>query len=345
MAGKRNDCRKDPYQCDVCSEEFTNLDSFTLHKGGYENKDFFLCNKWKDLFTADNHLNDHLDNDKYVQKAPEALTDACSGSTVLDCGTLKQEDVQMEYQKIKTSSSVEEDCTYNKSLNGQCDESFTPKLKNYSCEILQTGHSIKEEPAFVTTPLSNTRSHLEAHHNCETSWGGGIDFKSEVSTSTLQSRKCSKSIESLENVAHSAEAHKEQIIPKIQKFDTVAHELGNKRDMYKNSSVTGSYGKSRFTKFIKSHGCNGVPQQILLLTIHKIKQKYNTCRRKKYNQKSGVSLHLKNPGRTHKQSTWFSASGLTKTEEQHKKLWYQPGETSCKRYFVSTKKQQHQKVI
>ena len=122
MSGKRNDTHRNPYLCDVCGEEFADLDSFILHKEGYENNDFFLCNKWKSLFTTENHLNDHLDNHKYhVQRASEALTDACSDSTILDCGTSKQSDVEIEKQKIKPSSSVDRDCTTNNSCpSDQC---------------------------------------------------------------------------------------------------------------------------------------------------------------------------------------------------------------------------------
>ena len=32
MTGKRNDTHRDPYLCDVCGEEFADLDSFILHK-------------------------------------------------------------------------------------------------------------------------------------------------------------------------------------------------------------------------------------------------------------------------------------------------------------------------
>ena len=199
------DTDKKPHLCELCSEAFTDLDSFISHKEGHKKDKFFVCSECKRVFNVEEDLNNHLE----THKTPHAditahhnkdsndklnlLSETCSHLTTQNDVSLA--DVKTEKQQIKFPPLLGGDCTNNKSCPcGQCDESFTSshllmlhkiaheykehtsdkafvsikELTKHPCAIFHSSQSKNEESTTVTTTLSSTRPHLEAHKNSET---------------------------------------------------------------------------------------------------------------------------------------------------------------------------------
>ena len=186
MFGKTNNTIVEPYLCHVCNETFTDLDSFISRTEGSEKDDFFVCNKWKSLFTAGNELNDQYDDDECHLQRSSSVPETYANQRIPNCGNFQQSDVEIEKQRTKPSSSNKEDCTNTSYLCDERDGSFTPELspplrkivhnymeytrdncneaflttresEKYPCEILQTDYNANEKPTLVShaNPSSN----------------------------------------------------------------------------------------------------------------------------------------------------------------------------------------------
>ena len=198
------DTDKKPHLCELCSEAFTDLDSFISHKEGHKKEKCFVCSECKSVFNVEEDLNNHFKNHKtqHADITPHhnkdsndkhnLLSETCSHSTAQNDVTLT--DVKIEKQQIKRQSLLDGDCINNKSCPcGQCDESFTSshllmlhkiaheykehtsdkafvsikELNKLPCAILHNDQGKNEESRTVTTTLSSTRPHMEIHKNSE----------------------------------------------------------------------------------------------------------------------------------------------------------------------------------